>query len=122
MWHNCLISISGSQLVAASTLLQHAFNFLSNFAFKDWDKLVYTHDDALTVDFLWFGFPAGYEGPVPTTATANHPSATMHLKDLAIYIIKELRHGAMLGPFDHPLFAPWCQVNPLLIRPKKDSS
>ena len=28
----------------------------------------------------------------------------------------------MLGPFDYPPFTPWCQINPILTRPKKDST
>ena len=27
----------------------------------------------------------------------------------------------MLGPFDQPLFVPWCQVKQLITRPKKDN-
>ena len=33
----------------------------------------------------------------------------------------ELDEGAILGLFDMELFVPWCQVNALLTRPKKDS-
>ena len=36
------------------------------------------------------------------------------------YISKELKHGALLGPFDSPPFD-WLRVNPLMTRPKKDS-
>ena len=67
-----------------------------------------------------FGFPVGYEGPVPTPTFHNHPSAVHHSNDVVAYIMKELGEGAMLGPFDQPPFTPWTQTNPLLTRPKKD--
>ena len=59
----------------------------------------------LTV-FLQFGFPAGYESPVPTPTFHNHPSAVHHGSDVAAYISKELKEGPMLGPFNHPPFTP----------------
>ena len=36
----------------------------SNLHFKEWEALVEFSADALTVDYLMFGFPAGYEGPI----------------------------------------------------------
>ena len=84
-------------------------------------KICVTPDDHLTFQFLHFGFPVGYEGPVPTPTFHNHPSAVRHSTDVAAYILKELGEGAMLGPFNHPPFTPWTQTNPLLTRPKKDS-
>ena len=53
---------------------------------------------------------------------ANHVSATAHHTNIAHYIITEIGHMAMLGLFDHSPFTPWCQINPLLTRPKKDST
>ena len=53
-----------------------------------------------------------------TPLSGNHPSTNCHLKDLAVYIVKEV--GTMLGPFLVPPFQPWCQINPLLTRPKKN--
>ena len=53
---------------------------------------------------------------------ADHTSAMAHSTDIAHYIITEIGHRAMLGMFDHPPFTPWCQINPFLTRPKKDST
>ena len=49
--------------------------------------------------------------------------AIRNSRDIATYIAKKLSDGAMLGPFDPPppYFAPWCQSNPLLTRPKRES-
>ena len=35
---------------------------LFKFCFQECDKLADSHDNAQTVEFLWFSFPAGYEG------------------------------------------------------------
>ena len=77
------MAISTTRLAAsptAPTLPWYAFN-IHPFFFKEWDKLVYTHNDAQMVDFLQFGFPVGYEGPMPTPSSANHPSVNNHLND-----------------------------------------
>ena len=42
--------------------------------------------------------------------------------DIAHLITMERGHKGMIGPFNHPPFTPWCQVNLLLTRPKKDST
>ena len=72
-----------------------------------------THGRGLgIVDFLKFEFPAGYKGPVSTPVCTNHPSASGHIHDLAAYItteVRELREGAMLGPFDQPPFIRLCR-------------
>ena len=34
----------------------------------------------------------------------------------------DVAEGAPLGPFEHPPFSPWCQINALLSRPKKFSA
>ena len=93
----------------------------TNLNLQQWQQICVTPDDHLTLQFLQFGFPAGYEGPVPTPTFHNHPSAVHHNTDVAAYILIELGEGAMLGSFDQPPFTPWTQTNPLLTRPKKDS-
>ena len=45
-----------------------------------------------------------------------------HACDVEAYINKEVAERAPLGSFKHPPFHPWCQVNALLTRPKKDSA
>ena len=86
--------------------------------------LVDTPEDKQTVEFLQYGFPAGYQGMVPSSArsTANQSSANAYPKYLAVYISTEVGQGVMLCPFDSPPFHPWYLVNPLLTRPKKDST
>ena len=88
---------------------------------SQWATICTTEEDVITLSYLIYGFPAGYEGPVPTPSQANHPSAINHRQDVEAAITKEIIEGAMLGPFDSPPFTPWTQTNPLLTRPKKDS-
>ena len=94
---------------------------LSNMHFPEWEALAHTLEDITLISFLKYGFPVGYEGPVPTPAVHNNASALQHPKDVATYVLTELEEGAMLGPFDMEPFIPWCKVNALLTRPKKDS-
>ena len=53
--------------------------------------------------------------------SGNHPSATQHPSDVIAYINKELKHACIIGPVQsHPFQWPWS--NPMMTRPKKDSS
>ena len=93
----------------------------TNFNLWEWAAICTTEDDALTLDYLTFGFPGGYEGPVPTPTFHNHPSAVHHSKDGTHYITKELGEGAMLGPFDKPPPPSFrgCKQPPSSLSPRK---
>ena len=52
---------------------------------------------------------------MPKPATGNLSSAPRHQHDVAAYVMAEVMEVAMQGPF-----TPWCQVNAVLIQPKKD--
>lgn len=87
-----------------------------------WDqKLSEYHDKELCV-FLRYGWPVGYNAKEPPTSVlSNHQSAKKNLPHVLKFIETELSHGALVGPFKNPPFAPWTRVSPLLTRPKKDS-
>ena len=71
---------------------------------------------------LEFGFPIGYTAlHPPAPHTGNHPSANQYPADIDAYLNKELRHSAIIGPADHLPFQ-WPCTNPMMTRPKKDSS
>ena len=93
----------------------------TNLNLGSWAALCVTDQDHLILQYLQSGLPAGYEGPAPTPTFHNHPSTVHHGSDMTAYIIKELKEGAMVGPFDHPPFTPWPQTKPLLTRNKKNS-
>ena len=73
----------------------------------------------LLYDFLRFGFPLGYVGPVSDSQWVdNHPSATDYPRQVQEFIDKESELGGLFGPFNSPPFTPWCHVSPLMSRPK----
>ena len=45
---------------------------------KEWANICQLEEDAITPSYLTFGFPAGYERPVPTPSFGNHSSAIKH--------------------------------------------
>ena len=97
------------------------FQLPSIICFSEWEALAHSAEDTITVDCLKFGFPVGYKGPIPTAAVRNHSWALHHPCDVAAYITKQVNEGVMLRPYEAPLFTPWCRVNVLLTKPKKDS-
>ena len=78
-------------------------------------------DEVDLLQYLQFGFPLGYLGPIsPTHDTQNHDSASRFPAHIDHFISTEKEAGAMIGPFNAPPFAPWVHVSPLMSRPKAD--
>ena len=69
----------------------------SNLHFREWEALAHTEDDTRLVDFLKYGFPVGYDGPVPIPADNNHISAMHNPWDVAAYVLTELEEGGNAG-------------------------
>ena len=92
----------------------------SNVCLCEWEALLCNAEDTITVHCLKLRFPVGYYGPIPTPTVSNHSSTLHHPHDVAAYITKEVSQGAMRGTYDALPFNPWCQVNALLMSPKKD--
>jgi hypothetical protein len=86
-----------------------------------WRQATSDYKDAAVVDFLEFGWPISYTGPIPTLNHANHSSALNFQEHVDKFTDLEVKLGAMLGPFQQPTFTPWSHVNPILTRPKKNS-
>ena len=114
--------------IYAAVMAQGLPNFLgakcplpSNFNFDEWDHLVHIDADTETFAFFKYDFPTSYQGPIPNPYGKKHASATRHPSHIKKYIEREVSEGDMLGPFSQPPFSPWCQTNPLLTRPKKES-
>ena len=79
-------------------------------------------DEADLLQYIQFGFPLGYLGPVsPTEDAQNHPSATRFPNHIDKFIHAEKEAGALIGPFPHPPFTPWVHLSPLMSRPKAES-
>lgn len=89
---------------------------------KQWRKHLEGYADSCICDYLDYGWPISYTGSKPPTAvTENHKSAIDFPVHVDNFLQKECAMGAMIGPFKEPPFEPWCQVSPLMTRPKKDS-
>ena len=91
----------------------------TNLNIQQWRVIATKPSQHRIVDFLLYGFPVSYEGPIPTPSASNHTSATNHPRDVAIYICEEVQCRAILGPFPHPPFQPWCQTSPLMTQLKR---
>ena len=72
---------------------------LSNFIFDEWEAIAYSQVDHEVIQYLRYGFPMGFEGPIPTPSVGNHTSAISHPHDVKAYIATEIVEGAILGPF-----------------------
>ena len=85
-------------------------------------ELLKQYDDKDIVEWIRYGWPAGRLPtlPPPGLSTKNHKGATEHPNDLKNYIIKESKHGAVMGPFRKIPFKENIGVSPLSTRPKKD--
>ena len=94
----------------------------SNLNFAALDKHTSDYHDRQVVDFLRYGFPISYKGPIPTPTYNNHGSARNYPTHFRAYVDREVAEGALLGPFNDVPFKPWAQVNPLMSRPKRDSA
>ena len=93
----------------------------TNLNINRWRQATEDHHDKQVADFLAYGWPVSYRGPVPTTQLGNHASAKAYTRDIRKYTDLEVKEGAMLGPFPCPTFYPWSHISPLLTRPKKQS-
>ena len=87
----------------------------SNLNIKAWEHYLGTlGNKGHILDFVRYGFPTGYAGPISDTAdTPNHPSATNFPSHIDEFVEKELALGGLVGPYDSPPFAPRCHVSPL---------
>ena len=87
-----------------------------------WDHALEGYDDSQVASFLRYGWLGSYTAPdIPTPSAKNHPSATAFMNDVDLFLEKEVRLGAMLGPLKAPPFREWFQTSPLMSVEKKDS-
>ena len=78
------------------------------------------YDDLRIIDFMNYGWPAGYESTsTPVLGLPNHSSGLKHPRAIKDYLLKELDHNAIMGPFPSPPFQ-WHRSNPMMVRPKKE--
>ena len=95
----------------------------SNLNIKAWEfYLGILGDRENILDFVRYGFPTGYVGPVSnTTGIPNHASATEFPDHIDDFLKKEMSMNGVVGPYRAPPFTPWCHVSPLMSREKGDT-
>ena len=72
----------------------------SKFKIQNWKYYLVDYWDKQLVDLLEFVFPLNFDRTFELQSTEeNHASGRDHAYDIECYIQKELKHGAMLGPF-----------------------
>ena len=78
-------------------------------------------EEAELIDFIEFGFPLGYNGPVSQTdVTTNHNSAKEFMPHIWEFIEQEQTHGTLHPTYDGPPFKQWHHTSPMMTRPKAD--
>ena len=89
----------------------------------DWTLLKHNIDnyhDKQLVDYIRFGFPLNIDPTnyICSNAMVNHASANKFPEAVSEYIDTELKHGALIGPFDNPPHGNFTW-SPLMTRPKE---
>ena len=98
----------------------------SGLNFEAWDAIQTGHEsDKLVLDGIRYGFPLQYTGGpiyVDPDKNVNHHSGRAYPEAVEEYINKEVQLGALVGPFPDPPFKPWCNISPIMTRPKQDTT
>ena len=86
-------------------------------------ELLKDYQDKEVVEWMKYGWPTGRLPSLqaPTRTFKNHKGATDHPQALREYINKEIRKGAVMGPFEVIPFKENVGISPISTRPKKSS-
>ena len=89
---------------------------------NNWRQLCGNYHDQLLLDYLEFGFPLCVDRTelVFNNIDHNHPSAEENASDVETYLLKEIKHQAVVGPFNNIPFE--VHYSPMLTRPKPDDT
>ena len=87
-----------------------------------WKYRLRYYEDFDVVTYLEFGWPASFDtDEMPMLGVKNHSSAVKFPTAIEAYLEKEMKHKALLGPFDSsPL--EWLRANPMMSREKKGTT
>ena len=95
---------------------------ISNMHVRNWRCALEGYSDSGIVEYIEFGWPIGIDRSAPLIPErSNHASARVFPQDVEHYITTELKHAAMLGPFEGAPEIQCFQFSPLMTRPKRDS-
>ena len=82
-------------------------------------NLCESRSDNEVLTYLTYGWPVSFEDGSPTSITLhNHSNNNNYLAQVQKYIIKELKHHTLVGPFITPLFTDRMAISPMLTREK----
>ena len=94
-------------------------------------SLLIYYNDYEICDLLEYGFPLGYQGNETLLSSVtkrgrwkykNHRGADDFLEQMLLYLEKESKSNAILGPFNANPFPSGLKISPLNSVPKKDTS
>ena len=98
------------------------FPIQSKLNIQVWIQKLQSYQDTQIVQFLQFGWPIGFEGPLQQTITPpNHKGIVGFEDQIQAYLSKELDNKAVMGPFDSNPFDHPIHISPLNSVEKKDS-
>ena len=88
-----------------------------------WGKYLHHYPDDRLIQYIKFGFPLSIQNPsqLHNKDVCNHHSALQYPIDIQKYLDKEIKLGAMLGPFE-AVCHPGYHCSPLMSRPKEGDS
>ena len=93
---------------------------VSNLNIDNWKFHLRDYWDTQLLDLLEFGFPLDFDTNTELVSTEeNHTSAKQYSSHVQTYICEELKHGAILGPFEHKPIS--LHISPFMTRDKPDS-
>ena len=92
-----------------------------NLNVSNWRKHLVDYFDQQLPDLIQFEFPLDFDRNTQLCSTfCSHASAIEHSSHVTQYIQEELKHGAIMGPFNSPPIL--CHISPFMTRPKADSN
>ena len=119
----CLFIYDTVRATGVPNFLQARVPLPHQLCISQWRHYLHGHTNLSLVDFLEFGFPVGFDPVHPLESTErNHGSSLQYPDHVQAYLAHEVACHAMLGPFPSPPFWPWSHLNPIMTRPKKDST
>ena len=94
---------------------------ISKLKIDNWKFHLKDYWDKQLLDLLEFGFPLDFDtNTVLTSTEENHASATQFFSHVETYIKEEIKHGAILGPFEHKPID--LHVSPFMTRDKPNTA
>ena len=96
----------------------------SKWDLHEFEKLLGNYEDKEVVEWMKYGWPTGRLPTLkdPELARKNHRGASDYPEALSKYVDKELKKGAVMGPYAKIPFHKKVGISPLSTRPKRELS